>query len=164
MNVCGQFHDQKEAYMTIFLPGYICFWALLAMLLLYMHLHSLNCGSSVISIFYLLHISVYQNFKTDNLLIYIVCDVFVAYIFAFLKVCFICIQCLIFASFHDAILHNFPSVIILFVKISKLTICGQNVKCCHPFSVKSDCIWRCTCHVMLVKLACCSKVALVNTL
>ena len=53
------------------------------------------------------------------------------------------ISIFLFASFHDAMLHYFPLVIILLITISKQTICGQRVKCCHPFSVKSDCILRC---------------------
>ena len=36
-----------------------------------------------------------------------------------------------------------PCYIILFIKISKLIICGQHVKCCRSFSVKSHCILTC---------------------
>ena len=53
------------------------------------------------------------------------------------------ISIFLFASFHDAMLHYFPSVIILLITISKQTICAQHVKCSHPFSFKSDCILTC---------------------
>ena len=93
MKVYGPIHDQKDAYMIIFLPGCLCLCTSAVMFLLHLYLHSLNCVSFVISIFS-------------------------------------------FDSFHDAMLYYFPSVVILFITISKLTICGQHVKCCHPFSIK----------------------------
>ena len=56
MKVCGQLHE-KEAYRAYdnFLPGCMCLCTLVAMFLLHSYLHSLNCVSFVISIFYLLH-------------------------------------------------------------------------------------------------------------